>query len=605
MRPNLPPATPGGGEFVARPESADSEPFHMPGVLGATVQFVPPSAEQSASTGEPAVPPEMPVAPRAEWSGSSEPHGDLYKAVIRPSQLSPRNAEAPERPHLEVEILNDHTISVDGTPIILKGHSLFAWNALLLHPEPATSEQLHSLGFDTSLPGDKIQLIIKSLARKLAAATGSELLTSTKNEKEMLFELNASVSLIDLRPGAGQTEQKREQETTAATVEALLKNGQLREDMYKSILKQYRDHPAVFRRLRPYIATDQAPLKLLTGDDPDAYSHLANQYRLLGVEGEQRMFPQIEAGIAAFARSGFAPEHEDTFIDFMVAHEVIFGSNVRLVLSIAKPLAHAGFFSYGELAQYGMQGLSQAIARFDYTRGYKFSTQATWWIRQAILRSCTNEGRLIRIPAHVHDDWLKATKNRRHLRDDLQREPTLEEIATAAGLPASRTAEALLKGDLYFYSLDRPLGDQEDDLTLSDIVSDPEEASEDLLDQLVTQLDVSKVFAGELLDTRQKVILALRFGVFDHIDPRTEVELAGGRRVTFAELSSRFATTDGNTQKSISALLGVRAERISQLEAKAIDLARRALENTISPQQAPALPAQSDAPARPIRKRST
>ena len=582
MRPNLPPAMPGGGEFVAAPEPAGSEPLHMPGVLNASVQLMPTGAEQPAPTDGPTIPPDASAAPHAE---SSEPPGDLYKAVIRPSQLPRQKADAPERPLLKVEILNDHTISVEGTPIILKGHLLFLWNAFLLHPEPATDEQLRSLGFDVSLPGEKIQHIVKILARKLTEVTGSELLTTTKTKKETLFELNANVSLADLRPGTGEMEQKRGQETTAATVEALLKNGQLREDMYKSILKRYRDHPEVFRRLRPYMATDEVPLKLLTGDSTDAYSHLTKQYRLLEAEDEQRLFPRIEAGLAAFARSGFAAEHEDAFIDFIVAHEVIFGSNVRLVVSIAKPLVRAGFFSLGELSQYGMQGLSQAIARFDYTRGNKFSTQASWWIRQAILRSCINEGRLIRLPAHMHDDWFKATRNRRHLRNELQREPTLEEIATASELSTSRTAEALLKGDLYFYSLDRLLGDEGDDLALGDVVSNPEDTTEDLLDQVATKIDVEKIFASDLLDTRQKVILALNFGVFDYIDPSAIVELAGGRRVSFAELSSHFATTDGSTLNNIGVLFGVRSERISQIKKIAIELARQALENTISPPQ--------------------
>ena len=227
------------------------------------------------------------------------------------------------------------------------------------------------------------------------------------------------------------------------------------------------------------------------------------------------------------------------FNEYEQAKRDLSGGNLRLVVSIAKKYRNRGL-PFLDIIQEGNTGLMRAVDKYEYKRGYKFSTYATWWIRQAITRAIADHARTIRVPVHMIETMSKLRTIQKHLLQEMGREPTIEEIASRADMPVDETRR-VMKISRHPISLDRPVGESEDS-QFGDFIEDErqeapaETASSDMLRQRIN--DVLKT-----LTYREREILKLRYGIGD------------GYTYTLEEVGRIFKVT---------------RERVRQVEAKAL-----------------------------------
>jgi RNA polymerase primary sigma factor len=279
------------------------------------------------------------------------------------------------------------------------------------------------------------------------------------------------------------------------------------------------------------------------------YLNEIGRYRLLTAQEEVELSMAYESGIKASDQLEKAGDDgltgEDRgILDGLVrrgeaSQRRLVESNLRLVVSIARRYVGRGM-ALLDLIQEGNLGLMRAVERFDYRRGFRFSTYATWWIRQSIARAIADQGRNIRMPIHVVDIVNKLTRAQRDLAQSLGREPTIEELAKELDLTVDRLTE-LTRIAQDTISLETPVGEEEDS-TLADFVEDLDaEVPADAATFKLLQENLALALEG--LSQRERDVLIMRFG------------LADGRMRTLEEVGSHFKVT---------------RERIRQLETKAL-----------------------------------
>lgn len=349
-----------------------------------------------------------------------------------------------------------------------------------------------------------------------------------KTTEDDSVEADASLSDDELLEGIPQEELKAAAEITVPRVSSKTKTA----------------------RTRKYNSDNS--VAMLTGDPVRMYLKEIGKVSLLTAAEEVDLAMKIEAGVEAMTQLDASEEEggvplerrerrrlsriEQVGLD---AKQQLIEANLRLVVSIAKRYVGRGML-FLDLIQEGNLGLIRAVEKFDYTKGFKFSTYATWWIRQAITRAIADQARTIRIPVHMVETINKLVRIQRQLLQSLGREPTPEEIAEEMGLTPERVRE-IQKISQEPVSLETPIGEEEDS-QLGDFIEDdaavvpPDAASFSIL-----QEQLAKTLEG--LAERERKVITLRFGLED------------GHPRTLEEVGREF---------------GVTRERIRQIESKTL-----------------------------------
>ena len=334
---------------------------------------------------------------------------------------------------------------------------------------------------------------------------------------------------------------------TMAEVQQELEDAEASGEAFEEVADALRSQGIKLTEEGPGVTEEFVEVGQISVSDPvRLYLNEIGRYPLLTSQQEVELAMHMEAGHRAQSRLD-----EEGLIDedrAVLGHEIDIGdaaqkqlvqSNLRLVVALARRYVGRGM-ALLDLIQEGNVGLMRAVERFDYRRGFKFSTYATWWIRQAISRAIADQGRTIRMPIHVLDSVNKLTRAQREMTQTMGRKPTLDELAFELDIEPTRVAE-LQRIAQDTVSLETPVG-EDDDGTLGDLVEDLESdrpADVATFSSLQDQL----AMALEGLNEREREVLIMRFG------------LADGRMRTLEEVGSHFKVT---------------RERIRQLETKAL-----------------------------------
>lgn len=301
-----------------------------------------------------------------------------------------------------------------------------------------------------------------------------------------------------------------------------------------------KDEPEIARRIQDGLKAEELLYHMYNEVDDaekDDFSDLEEDERPPIETIVQFLFNYYDSDAAA---ESYIQNCNMTRFDGLEARRILISANLRLVVSIAKKYVGRGM-SFLDLIQEGNMGLVKAVEKFDYTKGFKFSTYATWWIRQAITRAIADQARTIRIPVHMVETINKLTRIQRNLVQTLGRDPSAEEIAEEMGNITPEKVRDIQKIAMEPVSLETPIG-EEDDSHLGDFIEDKDIISpSSYANNELLKNEINMVLEG--LTEREEKVLRLRFGLYD------------GRTRTLEEVGKEFNVT---------------RERIRQIEAKAL-----------------------------------
>lgn len=281
-------------------------------------------------------------------------------------------------------------------------------------------------------------------------------------------------------------------------------------------------------------------VKIIKVDDVDPQAEIVEYSGFVSVDDPVKMYLKDIGRVPLLSSEDEIELAKRILEGDEVAKAKLCQANLRLVVSIAKRWANSNALSFLDLIQEGNMGLLRAVEKFDYTKGFRFSTYATWWIKQAITRAIADQSRTIRLPVHMVETINRYSRTVRQLTQKLSRDPTNEEIAEAMGITESKVVD-IQKSALDPISIETPVG-EEDDSKMSDFIEDEsaknpmEVASQKLLhEQLMAVIDT--------LTPREQQVIRERYGLID------------GKSKTLEEVGKEFSVT---------------RERIRQIEAKAL-----------------------------------
>ena len=380
--------------------------------------------------------------------------------------------------------------------------------------------QVHdgTLPFDRTMKMSSTENLVRAVVKKRLPqnlATANELL---ERNAAMFQKLMDNGDLTEARKYLKQIRRNRRKVAT------LLEELSLRTDRIQQMMRKLQGISRKMRQLTETIET--GPNREYTPEDIDAMKQELRGLQDLVLETPKQLDKRLRA-------------IEAVNIQYEDAKRNLSGGNLRLVVSIAKKYRNRGL-SFLDIIQEGNTGLMRAVDKYEYRRGYKFSTYATWWIRQAITRAIADHARTIRIPVHMIETMSKLRQATKLLMQELGREPTIEEIANQADMSIAETRR-VLKISKHPFSLDRPIGESEDsyfgDFIEDETINSPvQSATQEMLKDRIEHV-------LKTLTYREREIIKLRYGIGD------------GYTYTLEEVGRIFKVT---------------RERVRQVEAKAI-----------------------------------